>query len=291
MAKYHYSVIRFVPSPVRGEFVNLGLLIGSDQTGEWLIEVVGSKTRAAKLDDDNLLPMVVTDLQRLQSTVESYAEPDMFDPRVELSESWLLELSRDSRNQLQFSHPNAVLAENIGAAFEKLWGRLVVESLPTRRSSMTKATVTARYLAALDKLQLNRKHLKKRVTLETSRSHTNIDIAVHNGVVKEITQCWSLQIKSAEPLLNEIKAWGWTIKTLREQGGRILTNKAELQVPNDVHVGVIYAGSEDKDVVKEAMDVFNDSQIGANVATVEDVEQHAKTTAKLVSHQADFDLG
>src|SRR5690606_17481412 len=109
-----------VPSPVRGEFVNLGLLLGSDQTGEWLIEVVSSKTRAAKLDENNLLPIVATDLQRLQSTVEAYTDPDMFDPQVEISESWLSDLARNSRNQLQFTRPNVVVAAHINEAFEKL---------------------------------------------------------------------------------------------------------------------------------------------------------------------------
>lgn len=290
MPKYQYSIIRFVPSPVRGEFVNLGLLLGSDQTGEWLIKVVGSKSRAAKIDDDNLLPLVVTDLQRLESAVEGYTEPELFDPQVELSESWLAELARDSRNQLQFSYPNPVVAESIGEAFEKLWGRLVVESLPLKRGSLTKATVTARYVNALKRLQLGRDHLKTRVKLEAGRSHTNIDVAVHNGIVKDLTQCWSLQIKSAEPLLNEIKAWGWTIKTLRDHGGTISTGSEELDVPGDVRVGVVYAASDDPDVMDEALDVFKDSQVHAQIATVEDVSRHAETAAKLVGRQADFDL-
>lgn len=290
MAKYQYSVIRFVPSPVRGEFVNLGLLLGSDQTGEWLIEVVSSKTRAAKLDENNLLPIVATDLQRLQSTVEAYTDPDMFDPQVEISESWLSDLARNSRNQLQFTRPNVVVAAHINEAFEKLWSRLVVESLPAQRSSITKATVTARYVAALKQQHLNRHHMKKRVKLETGRSHTNIDVAVHNGVVKDITQCWSLQIKLAEPVLNEIKAWGWTIKTLRDQGGTIHTGDGQLRVPGDVRVGVVYAASDDPEVMEEAFDVFHDDQVNAESVSIQDAEQHAQTAAALVKHQGKLGL-
>lgn len=290
MPKYQYSIIRFVPSPVRGEFVNLGLIIGSDQTGEWLIEVVSSMSRASRLDDDKVLSLLATDLSQLQSTIESYNEPEMFERTVELSEDWLADLSRNSRNQLQFSHPNPVVAESIGSAFEKLWGRLIVESVPSKRNSITKASVTAQYIAALNNAHLDRSHLKRRVKLETSRTHTNIDVAVHNGVVKDITQCWSLQIKAAEPLLNEIKAWGWSIKTLREHGGRILAGKQPIEVPHDVRVGVVYAKTSDSALMDEALDVFNDAEINADCVTVENAISHAQLAAQLVTRQPGLDL-
>lgn len=289
MPKYQYSIIRFVPSPVRGEFVNLGLLLGSDQTGEWWIDVVGSRSRATKLDDDGVLPFVATDIQRLQSLVESYSDPDLLSPEITISEQWLSELSRDSQNQLQFSKPNSVIGETIEEAFEKLWGLLVVEPIPTKRQSMTKATVTARYVTALERLQLHSGNLKRRARLETSRTHTNIDVAVHNGVVKDITQCWSLQIKAAEPLLNEIKAWGWTIKTLRDQGGKIFSDNKEITVPHDVRVGVIYAPTDDTDLKDEAFEVFTDSKIAADCVSVDDVGMHAEAAAKLVSNQTHMD--
>ena len=290
MPKYQYSVIRFVPSPVRGEFVNIGLIIGSDQTGEWLVEVVSSMSRASRLDDDRVLSMLATDLSKLQSTIESYTEPEMFERTIELSEDWLADLSRNSRNQLQFSHPNLVLAESIGHAFEKLWGRLIVESLPTKRNSITKASVTAKYIAALTSSQLNPAQLKRRVKLETSRTHTNIDVAVHNGVVKDITQCWSLQIKAAEPLLNEIKAWGWSIKTLREHGGLVLAGHRPIEVPRDVRVGVVYAATIDNELMDEAFDVFDDAEINADCVTVENAIAHAQVAARLVAHQPGLDL-
>ncbi|WP_372719372.1 DUF3037 domain-containing protein [Novipirellula sp.] len=290
MPKYKYSVIRFVPSPVRGEFVNLGVIIGSDQTGEWLIEVVGSKSRASRLDDDKVLPLLATDLERLQTTIESYSEPEIFESGVELSEDWLAGLSRNSRNLLQFSHPNAVVAEGLSQAFEKLWGRLIVESIPTKRNSMTKASVTAKYVTALTNSRLDSSHMKRRVKLETSKTHANIDVAVHNGVVKDITQCWSLQIKAAEPLLNEIKAWGWTIKTLRDHGGLILAGRQPIQVPNDVRVGVVYAASSDNELMDEAFDVFSDTDINADCVTVENAAKHAQVAAQLVSDQPGLDL-
>jgi hypothetical protein len=82
MMKYQYSINRFVPYPVRGKFLNLGLIIRSDQTGEWLSEGVSSMSRASRLDDDKVFSILATDLSQLQSTIESYTEPEFFERTV-----------------------------------------------------------------------------------------------------------------------------------------------------------------------------------------------------------------
>lgn len=290
MPKYLYSVVRFVPSPVRGEFVNVGLIVGSDQTREWQMDVVRSMARASRLDDEKVLSLLATDLSQLESTIENYTKPEMFGRAPELSEDWLRELSRDSRNQLQFSNPNPVVAESIDHAFGKLWKRLIVESPPIKRNSISKAFVTGMYVEALTNQNLDRAHFKRHVKLETSKTHMNIDVAVHNGVVKDITQCWSLQVKAVEPLLNDIRAWGWSIKTLREHGGVILAKKGEIEVPSDVRVGVVYAATNDSKLMDEAFDVFRDTAINADCVSVENATQRAQDATKLLTHQPGLDL-
>ncbi len=279
MTKYQYSIIRFVPSPVRGEFVNLGLIVGSDQTGEWLIDVVGSRSRAAKMDDENVLPMVAADIQRLQSNIESYSDPDMFGASVDLSLSWLRELSRDSQNLLQFSAPKTVLATSAQEAMEKLWTLLVFEPTKSSRTSVTKSSVLSQYWAALKTHNLGARNVKKRVILETSKAHSPIDVVVHNGEVKDITQCWSLQIKNTDSLMNDIRSWGWTMRTLREKGGDILVNEGRIPVPNDVGIGVVYAPSENKQVEEEAFEVFQNSDVDAQCVLMSAVDEYAKSSA------------
>lgn len=279
MTKYQYSIIRFVPSPVRGEFVNLGLIVGSDQTGEWLIDVVGSRSRAAKMDDENVLPMVAADIQRLQSNIESYSDPDMFGASVDLSLSWLRELSRDSQNLLQFSAPKTVLATSAQEAMEKLWTLLVFEPTKSSRTSVTKSSVLSQYWAALKTHKLGAKNVKKRVLLETSKAHSPIDVVVHNGEVKDITQCWSLQIKNTDSLMNDIRSWGWTMRTLREKGGDILVNEDRIPVPNDVGIGVVYAPSENKQVEEEAFEVFQNSDVNAQCVLMSEVDEYAESNA------------
>ena len=44
--KYIYSVLRFVPNPASGEFVNIGAIVGSDENGEWELRTVENAKRA-----------------------------------------------------------------------------------------------------------------------------------------------------------------------------------------------------------------------------------------------------
>lgn len=270
--------------------MNVGLIIGSDRTGEWHMDVVRSMARASRLDDDKVLSLLATDLSQMEFTIENYTKPEMFCRALELSEDWLRELSRNSRNQLQFSNPNPVVAESIDDAFGKLWKRLIVESPPIKRNSISKASVTATYVEALTSHKLDSAHFKRRVKLETSKTHMSIDVAVHNGVVKDITQCWSLQVKAIEPVLNDIRAWGWSIKTLREHGGVILAKKESIEVPRDVRVGVVYAATNDNKLMDEAFDVFRDPAINADCVSVENATLRAQDATKWVTHQPSLNL-
>ena len=152
--------------------------------------------------------------------------------------------------------------------------------MPTERLTVSKSTVISRYWTALTQLKLNGKNLKRKVRLETQRTHTPIDVVVHNGVVKDITQCWSFQIKDTDDLLNDIKAWGWTIRDLREFGGTIVTAKSVIEVPKNVDVGVLFAKGASGEFLREAQDVFNDAGVHAELIELENVEAHAEAAMK-----------
>ncbi len=51
---YWMSVVRFVPDPARGEFVNVGAIAGSDETEEWEVRAVANWRRAKLVDDRNV---------------------------------------------------------------------------------------------------------------------------------------------------------------------------------------------------------------------------------------------
>lgn len=282
MTKYHYSIVRFVPSPVRGEFVNLGIIVGCDEKGEWLIDIASSRSRATKIDDQNVFPMVAADLQRLQSDIEGYADSEVLVPNRDVSLEWLSQMARDSQNLLQFSTPRPILAESADSAMAQLWPLLVVEPTKTEHAKVTKSSVLSQYWSALAR-SLPPEKLKKKVDLTTSKTHTSVDVVAHNGVVKDITQCWSLQVKDPQRIMEDIKSWGWTMKTLREHGGVIRTRDTRLEVPANVNLGVVYAPSDDVAVCEEAKEVFQDGELAATVHTLEEVDDYASSVASLLA--------
>ncbi|MGN6545180.1 MAG: DUF3037 domain-containing protein, partial [Aureliella sp.] len=107
MYLYKYSVVRFFPSPVRGECVNLGLIVGSDEAGDWVFETVSSRARANLLDDDRVFPMVAAELERQQAYLQRCQEEVLISDGDEYSpsEQWLMQLAHDSNNLLQYSMP------------------------------------------------------------------------------------------------------------------------------------------------------------------------------------------
>lgn len=285
MLKYHYSVIRFVPSPTRGEFVNLGVIVGSDATDEWAMELVGRKSRAAKLDDAGILPLVSTELQRLQLRFSGDDEESSWSDGPEINEVWLAEMASQSRNVVQYTPPQPILAVDVAAAMEKLWNTFIVDHVPQKRESLSRHQIRTRYLKCLQQFQLTPDQLKAKVKLSTGHSTTSIDVAVYNGVAKRLTQCWSFQVKDTESVLNEVKAWGWTMRDLRRSGGEIRTSTRRIQVPGEVELSVVYALMADTkpdEFTEEAIEVFNDADVHATAIQLEDLDAHARAAAELL---------
>jgi len=44
-----YSLIRYVPDPARGEFVNVGAIAGSEDAGDWQVRQLQNPARARAL--------------------------------------------------------------------------------------------------------------------------------------------------------------------------------------------------------------------------------------------------
>ena len=131
--KYIYSVVRFVPDAVRGECVNVGMIVGSDETSEWELRVAGNSRRARALDDKRLLPAVWDFIDDLGRRLDGYSEAMQGNeqPEESISEEWLHSIWERSQNVVQLSFPAPILAEGVDNAFQKLFPEFIVE--PERR--------------------------------------------------------------------------------------------------------------------------------------------------------------
>lgn len=300
--RYMYSVIRFVPDPTRGERTNLGLLVGSEESGEWSLELVPRRDRARKIDDQHILPNVVSELERLAGLIAQAADPTEYEAdeqtvALDLTEQWLDELSEESGNVIQYSRPQPVLAGDLTGAIDKLWPLFIVEYEPAKRGSMTKHGVYSQVRQQMFAHRLARENVRMRATLRTAGSHSPIDLAVHNGRAVHLTQCWSFQVQRTEQLLSDIKSWAWTVRDLRNhEDAHILRtddglDEAEaLSVAHDVPIAVVYVpptnegdqrtADQQRRALEEALRAFDDEDVDASAVTLDHAGSVAEQAAQ-----------
>jgi hypothetical protein len=127
--RYVYSVVRFVPDPARGEFVNVGAIAGSEDSSEWLWRQVENPVRARAVDDRKALEAVWAFLDRVGREMDDYerAHESLFEPPVELSEEWLQRLYAEHRNVVQLSPPAPMVASTADEALDRVLDQMVLD--------------------------------------------------------------------------------------------------------------------------------------------------------------------
>ena len=128
--RFVYSVIRYVPNPARGEFVNVGVIVGSDETDKW--EVRGLDNMSASADrfvgDGSTVSAVaefVEDLGLLFAEHSELGHPLMEGPPPVPSEAWLDQIHATHRNIVQLSTPYPMAADSISDAVSEMFEMLV----------------------------------------------------------------------------------------------------------------------------------------------------------------------
>src|SRR5713101_9697542 len=129
--RYLYSVVRFVPDPARGEFVNVAAIVGNEETGEWDVRQVENLRRARALDDRDALPAVAAFLESAGRTIDEWIVADdtaATNPElVEPSREWLTYLASHQRNVVQLTQPTPVVAQNLEEAVGIVFDELIID--------------------------------------------------------------------------------------------------------------------------------------------------------------------
>ena len=278
--RHVYSVVRYVPNVANGERVNLGLLAGSEDTGEWSLMTIdhGSRSRARQLGGE-ALPEVFGYLEQLTADLERYTEAHAGAQQIfatldeEITERWLSDLASRQRGVVQFSSPLPVDAASADAAISLLWDDLIVEK--ERRKSVFQKKNTA--LGAVRKVfrEAGLDHnVWNRATLKAKEYSAPVDFAIYDGAVSFLTNCWSFQIPNKADLLDEIQSWAWVVRSLRDEGGHIVAkDKGPNEVARDILMSVVYVPpgtNEDNEALEVAQSAFRDVQVDT-IVTVDDV--------------------
>jgi hypothetical protein len=273
--KFLYSIVRFVPDTFRGEFVNVAIIAGSESTGEWMVRRVDNIQHARRLAGNAPITPVWSYLDNVENLIDQLTEDQLRDAPAELSRAWLQQEHRRLRNLVQVTPPTAVVADSIEDATNMMFEVFVVD--PEKRSRKTRRAAVTALRAAFEQVDINTQdHLFEKVRALVGRQQTTIDFAVANGHLAQLAQGWSFQTQDPTATVQQIKAWSWTMRDLREHGGMVRTSgltPREYRVDSDVSIKVVYVRPDNDDArrsLDEALEVFDN----LNVAAVTTDEAH-----------------
>lgn len=269
--RYMYSAIRFVPDPVRGEFVNVGILAGSDESSEWDIRMLENLKRARSLDDEVLLPLVwhfIDDIGRKVNRYTEAIQTNLFETDEErLSEEWLTRLSEEARNVVQLSAPAVIVADDIDEAINILFDQLIVEPearrFPFKKKNVALAATRRAYREAGLRVS---EHFVEGVNVKGQHHKERFDFVVANGSAVQLAQTWSFQVPNQEDIAEQVKAWAWTVSDIRKHGGTAEAEARQIAVPPDVDIEVVYVPPTvdgPRQVLNEALAAFETIKVKA----------------------------
>lgn len=268
--RHIYSLVRFVPDPARGEFVNVGAIVGSEESSEWQIRQIENPVRARALDDSSSLDAVWSFMDSIGSTFDAFeaASESLFGVEEELTEDWLLALHASHQNIVQLSPPTPMVAESAEEALDRVFDLLILDPAVRKYRFKKKHTALAAVRAAYRNVGVRKgTSLQERVALHTPHHRERFDFAVTNGRALQLTQTWSFQVPDQATLAEQVKAWGWTVRDVRNGGGQIGTaDGREFDVQEDVDIAVVFVApkpDQPAPAFEDASNVFEDLGIEA----------------------------
>lgn len=226
--RYTYWILRFVPDVLRGEQVNVGVLVGSD-SGDWAIRRVRSFRRANRIGGD--AAMIEPWLSRIERQVRDFQHPPLelfseLDPDGEFSVARIERLRVRMNNLVQLSAPQSAEGATARETADFLFSFLVDESaLPsrsnTRRHLVRKLQHDYQELAGLNLGS----RLQARPRASVGRQNGRFDFAVVNDHVNQLSHVWSFDLQDADSLEQDIHAWNYLVTRIRNDGGNLKADK------------------------------------------------------------------
>lgn len=246
---YLYWVVRYVPDPVRGEFVNIALLAGQDGK-DWAFRRVSNLQRATRIGGDPTIASYW--LREFEGMVSSLGhrgaartEPllsAIADTGENISAAVVARLAARLNNAVQISPPFPLVAGSAQAGINMLFDHLVADPQVQRRELFGTRVgnyVSTQFLRALP--EGCHAAIRSRPQVLVGAVPRTANFAVTDSVVEQITNTWSFNLSDVDKVSTEIQAWGAHMTRLRRRGG-VLESKGHpaLTVPADVQLRVVY---------------------------------------------------
>ncbi|HLI31421.1 MAG TPA: DUF3037 domain-containing protein [Solirubrobacteraceae bacterium] len=236
---FQFSVIRFVPDPARGEFVNIGAIAGSDQARDWKLRLVSSLSRAKAIDDRAALPAAMACAAELEDHIAALEQlPGTGGPEA-VSVCMLRARAAEMQNIVQLSAPAPVAADSAEDALDLIFDQLVLDaerrSYDFERKNRAQAAVRNAYRSHA----VPANAVRERTSVQCGPFEGIFDFAVHNGRAVQLVQCWSFQLPNQSDLAEQVKAWSWLVHEIRNKGGKLAADGDGVEVPRDLDIYAI----------------------------------------------------
>jgi hypothetical protein len=286
MNRYVYALVRCVPHPRTGEFINMAAIAGRPETGDWSIRQVSNESRVRKLAGAEELQAVHGFLVRVGLEIDKRQllfEEESGEP---LGEDWLQHLHHDHRNVVQLSTPAPIVADNAEQALDIVFSRQIIDPVSQRRDFITKHRVLAELREAYLRADIDNALIHPKVEIYAGgHVHTSVDFAIANGAAVQLTQGWSFQKASVDEVSTQVKAWGYALRLLRDgEDARVVISDERLTtVSCDVDLQVVVASPKSREqetVFNEAQEVF--TELSVSVHNLDDVDAVGAQAAKLL---------
>jgi len=290
MTRYVYATVKCVPDPRTGEFVTVGAIAGSPETGEWSLRQVSNEARVRRLANAKDLAVVHGFLGRVGQQIDEQREGLDDGASASLSEIWLHELHDNHRNVVQLSRPTPMVANDVESALDQVFSQLIIEPVRQSRPTLTKHRVLSDLRKAYRMADIDDVLVKQSVDVVVGdHVHTSIDFAIANGATLQLSQAWSFQRAGIDEIGLQVKAWGYALSQLRVgTESRVIDASGALStISRDVDLEVVVAEPvtpEQTRVYQEAVQVFKDLEV--EVHSVDQAAVVGRKAAELVSASA-----
>lgn len=277
MMRHVYSIVRYVPNTANGERVNIGVLAGSEATGEWALQAVAQRSRARRLGGSAKTRAAVFEyLKRLAADLDACSARGER-PSEGCSEAWLRDLADRQLGVVQFSQPLPLEADSTESAIAMLWPDLIVGATAEPRAAASrlppthnKRTATSSVRRAFREAGIAAENLWAGAQLDADGYSAPVDFAVHDGSAAFLANCWSFRNQRKSRLLTGIQAWAWAVRSLRSNGGALSIGDGDGggEAPKDIGLAVVYVpplSVDDEEAFETAMGAFGDPDVKADL--------------------------
>lgn len=275
---YEYWVVRYLPRPASGEFVNVGVIAGTGN--DWAIRAVSNLNRASRLGGH------LGETRAFFSRVGQVLPPaphegDLFgsghrgDVRGEIED-----LRARMCNVVQLSAPRPIIASSAQQAAEFAFGVMVQEQ-STEGKKRAGTAARNRVIAKVRRDSMLSEHLRTAQELVIGQQRTKVHFAIEDGDIRQLNHVWDFSVKDTEHLVEKVRSWSFIVGQVRAGQGAVLRDQrgshSVLHVPRSVDVNCLYTPPT-SDGASEQLEVARDAWSSIGVRALPDSESDAILT-------------